>query len=79
AAPAVGQLTACRTLQDLQAAVPNLIHVSSENEDRPGYWFNWFSLADDGRIHVVLLTAGDDAEGKLKSLEIWSGTLPPRP
>jgi len=77
-APAIERLAGCTSLKDLRAAVPDLIRVFSEDETRPGYWFNWFYLADDGQIHVVLLTAGDDADGKLNRMEIWTGILPPR-
>lgn len=76
--PAVDRLSDCATLNDLRAAVPHLVRVSSEGGVRPGYWFNWFHLAEDGQIQVVLLTAGDDADGKLVRMEIWTGSIPPR-
>jgi hypothetical protein len=77
-APAVERLAACTTLKDLRAAVPNLVHVFSEDEARPGYWYNWFYLADDGQLHVTLLSVGDDENGKLIRMEIWAGTIPLR-
>lgn len=77
-APAVERLSGCATLKDLRESVPNLVHVFSEEETLPGYWFNWFYLADDGQIHVTLLSVGTDADGKLVCMEIWTGTIPQR-
>ncbi len=77
-APTTEQLSGCATLKDLRVAVPDLVRIFSEDETHPGYWFNWFNLADDGQIQVVLLTAGDDADGKLVHMKIWTGTIPPR-
>lgn len=77
-APTVERLSGCATLKDLLAAVPGLVRVFSEDDARPGYWFNWFYLADNGQLQVVLLTAGDDADGRLVRMEIWTGSIPPR-
>ena len=77
-APTVARLSDCTTLKELRIAVPDLVRVFSEDETHPGYWFNWFYLADDGQLQVVLLTAGDDPDGKLVRMEIWTGTIPPR-
>ncbi len=76
-APTVKNLIACTTLKDLKKAVPELVRVYSEDSVHPGYWFNWFHLADDGRLQVLLLRVVDDADGKLELMEIWSGILPP--
>ncbi len=41
-APTADRLSGCTTLKDLRAVVPDLVRVFSEDETRPGYWFNWF-------------------------------------
>lgn len=77
-APSAERLAGCTTLKDLRAAVPDLVRVFSEDETHPGYWFNWFELADDGQLRITLLTVGDDSDGKLVRIEIWTGTIPQR-
>lgn len=83
-APAVERLSRCTTLKDLQAEVPGLVHHSLDEEeakedDTSGFWFNWFQLEKDGQVQVVMLDVHNDAEGRLISMEIWTGTLPPHP
>jgi hypothetical protein len=76
-APSVKQLSDCTTLKELRKTVPGLIRDSSEGETQRGYSFNWFHLTADGQLHVTLLEAGADADGKLVRVEIWTGTIPP--
>jgi hypothetical protein len=74
----VKRLSACKTLNALKLSVPNLVSVFDEENPHPGVWYNWFRLADDGRLKVVLLKAVNRDSGALTSMEIWSGTLAPR-
>jgi hypothetical protein len=77
-APNLHRLMECWTVTELRETVPHLVRINVEDGDAPAYWYNWFHLDEDAKMHVTLLRAGNDSKGKLVRMEIWKGVLLPQ-
>lgn len=76
--PSIKCLSASKTLKDLESVVPDIVSAFDEENPRPGVWYNWFNLTDEGKLRVTLLKAVNNADGRLDTMDIWDGTLSPQ-
>jgi len=76
--PSVQRLSACKTLDALKSAIPGLVSTFDEDSPHAGVWYNWFTLTNEGKLHVILLKARNDERGRLTSMYIWDGNLSPQ-
>ncbi len=76
-APSIESLSECTTTKELIAVVPDLVQEFAEGAEPVEYFFNWFSLSNDGQLSIVLLSVESGPKDTLQKVQIWRGLISP--